>query len=159
MPGFLTSLLTDYREGVERQRNRPFLRASMAACALVAAADGEVSFGERIRVDQILDTLERLKVFDPHEGVDVFNEFTAAILAAPRRGREDALEAVRAVTADPDTAALLVRMCLAIAESGGEKPLATQIEIVMLCSLIGVDPHNLGLYIDDPEDGLAEPRA
>ena len=49
------------------------LEAAMAACAMVSASEGQVSFADRIRVDQIMDTLTRLKVFDPHEGVDLFN--------------------------------------------------------------------------------------
>ena len=148
MAGFLRTLLTDYQAELERHRNRPFLRATMGACALVAMADGEVTFGERIRVDQILETLEALKVFDPHEGVNLFNEFTEAMLASPKDGRENAIKALQAMAGDQDTADLLVRICLAISEAEGEKSLVTQIEIVMLCGLLGVDPKDRGLYID-----------
>ena len=151
MPGFLEALLSDYRAMLERHRNRPMLHAAMAACALAATADGDVSFAERIRVDRVLATLEMLKVFDPHEGVDLFNEFADAILASPRAGREEALEAVQAVTADAETAGLLVRICLAVAEGTEEKEKvsAGQIQIVMLCSLLGVDPAHAGLYVDE----------
>ena len=60
----------------------------MAACALIAISDGEITFSERIRVDQIVETLDALKVFDPHEAVDLFNDFTAAIRKSPKHGRE-----------------------------------------------------------------------
>ena len=162
MTGFLASLLADYRFGMERHRNRPFLRASMAACALAAVADGAPSFSERIRVDQILETLEELRIFDPHEGVNLFNEFSRSILDSPREGRTRAMEAVKAVTGDPETAELLIRMCLATAEAKGEKNLVDQIEIVMLCSLLGVEPNYAGLYTDNAPgdflDGAAEPE-
>jgi len=157
MAGFLQSLLDDYQTQMERHRNRPFLNAAMAACALAACAEGEVTFSQRIRVDQILDTLERLKMFDPHEGVDRFNEYAAAILASPREGQQRAQEEVAKFTRDPETAGLLVRICLAVAEAGGEKSLSQQIQIVMLCSLLGVEPRHAGLYTaEDPP--LAEPR-
>ena len=149
MAGLLRTLLTDYQKELERHRNRPFLRATMAACALVATADGEVTFGERIRVDQILETLEALKVFDPHEGVNLFNEFTENTLADPKQGRDDAIRAVQAVAGKPDTADLLIRICLAISAAEGERSLVTQIEIVMLCDLLEVDPKDRGLYIDE----------
>ena len=149
MSGFLSSLLTNYQRQMERQRNRPFLRAAMATCALAATADGEITFAERIRVDQVLDTLDALKIFDPHDGVELFNEFSAGILDAPQTGRERALEAVNAVLTDsPDTANLLVRICLAVAEARGEKGLIEQIEIVMLCSTLGVELADAGLYTD-----------
>ena len=49
MAGLLTTLLTDYQTHLKRFRNRRFLRATMAACSLVAIAEGEISLGERIR--------------------------------------------------------------------------------------------------------------
>lgn len=155
MTGFLQSLITDYRLQMERNRNRPFLQATMAACALVATADGEVALSERIRVDQILDTLEELKVFDPHDGVDLFNRYSEAILHSPEEGRAQAHRLVQAVTRKSETAALLVRICLAVSEAKGEKSLVDQIEIVMLCSVIGVEPPE-GLYTaadDTPAGG------
>jgi len=47
---------------------------------MVATTDGKVSFAENVRIDQILQTLDRLKVFDPHEGVDIFAYFASRFL-------------------------------------------------------------------------------
>jgi tellurite resistance protein len=148
MPGFIDEVIDAYRTTMERHRNRPFLNAAMAGCALAATATGEVSFSERIRVDQVLETLERLEVFDPHEGVELFNAFCDAILQHPRQGRERATAALAPFTGDRDSASLLVRICLAVADAGGTKSLTQEIEIVMLCSVLGVDPAGAGLYID-----------
>ena len=153
MAGFLASLISDYGAEMERHRNRPFLRAAMAACALAATADGEVSFGERIRVDRILDTLGRLRIFDPHEAVDLFNDFTRDLLERPREGHEAALEAVQRVVRDePATAPLVARMCLAVAESHGALTPASRAEIATLCRRIGVDPAAAGLTAADAPD-------
>lgn len=154
MPGFLKSLTTLYREQMERHHNRPFLEAAMAACALVAVADGKVSFAQRVRVDQILETLDQLKVFDPHEGVDLFNNHVEAILARPKEGRLKALDVIRAAAAEPETARLLIRLCLAVSDVNVDTRLADQIEIVMLCGFINVDPHALGLYVDKSPDEI-----
>lgn len=151
MAQFLHSLLEEYHAVVARHRNRGFLNAAMAACALAACARGEVTFSHRIRVDQVLDTLERLKVFDPHEGVDLFNDYANAILASPRSGQERAQMAVQAFTEDPETAGLLVRICLAVAEASGDKSLSQEIQIVILCSLLGITPQHAGLYSDGSE--------
>lgn len=153
--GFLHELVAEYRVRLERHRNRPFLRASMAACALVASVDGEVTLSQRVRVDQILDTLEALQVFDPHEAVDLFNEYVASIFASPRAGRRAALDDVRKVAAgDPEKALLIVRICLAVGDAGGDISIAEQIEIVTLCSLLGVAPDDCGLYTDSRSQGL-----
>jgi tellurite resistance protein len=152
MSGFLTTLRTRYHQQLERNRNRPFLRATMAASALVAMADGKVTFSERVRIDQILETLEALKVFDPHEGVNLFNEFADAIRANSKIGRAAAVRAIEPVAGDPETAALILRICLAISEADGEVDLIEQIEIVTLCSRLGLEPKDCGLYIDKPMD-------
>lgn len=150
MTGFLSDLLTQYETALERHRHRPFLKATMAACALVATVDGVVSLGQRLRVDQILDTLEALKVFDPHEGVDLFNEHCEAIVSAPREGRREALRCVMHVAeSNREKAELLVRICLAVSEADGAISLEEQIEIVSLCTRLGLNPSDFGLYSSD----------
>ena len=144
----LDSLLSEYRVQLERYRNRPFLKAAMAGCALAATATGEVSFSERIRVDQVLDTLEQLDAFDPHEGVELFNRYCDAILRSPREGHAKAMQAVAAVTDDATSAQLLVRVCLAVAQASGKQSLSQEIELVMLCSVLGIEPKVVGLYGD-----------
>ncbi len=151
---FIETLLNQFQDHLERQRNLPFLRATMAACAMVASADGDVSFAERIRLDQILETLDRLKVFDPHEGVNLFNEFTDAILEHSEDGHKLAMDALLEGAPEAPTRELLIRICLAVSEAdsgpNGKKALTDQIEIVTLCNRLGVDPKNCGLYVDDP---------
>jgi len=152
MSAILDNLLHLFQARPEKEQNRPFLEAAMAACAMVSASEGEVSFADRIRVDQIMETLTRLKVFDPHEGVDLFNHYTDRILASPEEGRKSALTTIRAVTSDLETAELLIDLCLAVSLSDGVTSLVEHIEIVSLCGLIGVDPDKIGL---DTEQVLA----
>jgi tellurite resistance protein len=152
MSGILDNLKHFFQIHPEKEQNRPFLEAAMAACAMVSAAEGDVSFADRIRVDQIMETLTRLKVFDPQEGVDLFNRYTDAILASPQEGREAALKTIKSVTSDLETAELLIDLCLAVSLSDGVTSLVEHIEIVSLCGLIGVDPEKLGL---DTEQVLA----
>ena len=154
MTGFLSSLIEQYRQELEKHRNWSFLKASMAACALVAIANGSVAFRQRVRLDQVLETLDALKIYDPHEGVNLFNEFVEAIEVNPKEGRKGAVRAIRAEAAvDPEKARLLIRMCLAVSEVGGEIPLTEQVEIVGLCSQLGLDPRGFGLYVDAPARG------
>ena len=146
MSGFFASLIGQYREQMERHQRRPLLEASMAACAITAMADGNVSFPERVRVDQILDTLDQLSVFDPHEGVELFNEYVTAIQENGAKGHAKAIAAIRDFAEDTESAELIVRICLAISEAEGEISLVDQVATVTLCSQIGVDPTKFGLY-------------
>ncbi len=152
MSGFLSKLNELYRERLAKHRNRPFLEASMAACALVAMANGNVSFRQRVRIDQIMETLEALRIFDPHEGVNLFNECVREMKASPRVGHERAIGLVlRETSAHPEKAELLIRLCLAVSEVDGAIPMTEQIEIVGLCGRLGVKPDRLGLYTDREE--------
>jgi tellurite resistance protein TerB len=132
----------------------------MAGAALVATADGDVRFGERIRLDQILETLEALKVYDPHEGVELFRDYSEAILTLPREGHRAAVQISRDADLDDKAKELIVRICYAISEINeveGAKSLEDQIEIVSLCSRLEIDPGVCGLYTDSaPDDILKE---
>jgi len=128
------------RAQLRRHRNRPFLRAAMAACALVAMANGTVSFRQRVRVDRVMETLDALKVFDPHEGVELFNEFVEVLAGDPEAGHRQALEMVaREVSLEPEKALLLIRICLAVSRQDGGIPTAEQREIAALCRYIGIE--------------------
>jgi len=134
MSGFLTNLMILYQAQVRRHRNRPFLRAAMAACALVSVASGAVSLRKRVRLDQLLETLDVLQVFDPHEGVDLFNEWVETLRSAPEEGRRLALEAIdEELVREPEQAELLIRLCLAVSGRAGAVSPAEGREILALC--------------------------
>jgi tellurite resistance protein TerB len=149
MSGLFSDFTHLFHESQEKRHNRPFLRAAMAACAMVSISEGEVHFCDRIRLDQILNTLKKLKIFDPHEGVEIFNYFTEKIRTSPKEGHDEALAAVKNVATDKTTAELIVRLCLAISLSDRKTSMVEQIEIVSLCSLLGVDENILGLDMQE----------
>jgi tellurite resistance protein len=141
MPGVLEALADSYRDALERHRNRPLLRATMAACAMMAMADGRVTLRERVRVDQVLEALKALRIFDPHEGVGLFNEFVRVLETDPKVGREQALAAIRAeADKDKEKAELLVRICVGVSRVADATPAAQRSEILRLCELLAVDP-------------------
>ncbi len=150
--GFLATLKKNHQLQMERNHNRPFLKGVMAACALIAIADREVSFGERVRIDQILETLDVLKIFDPHEGVDLFNDIIDDIRESPEKGRNRAYEALKAVAVDDETKKLILRICLAVSAADGNNQIVDEIEIVSLCSRLGIDPKDCGLYVDKSKE-------
>ena len=75
----MTGIIDELAALFKKKRNEPFLRAAMAACAMVSMSDGHVYFCDRIRLDQIMTTLDKLKIFDPHEGVKLFNYYSVLI--------------------------------------------------------------------------------
>ena len=82
----------------------------MAASALVATADGEVSFSERSAVDSILASVEALQVFDVHDAVDIFSDDYQGTAAFGDEGLFAYLaQKVRQVSTDPYEASRTVK--------------------------------------------------
>ncbi len=117
----LLSRLTDpFVAGAARARHRPFLDATMAAAALVASADGEVSFARRHVLDQVLDSVERLKTFEVHAAVELFDGHVRALHGAPECARGKALSAVSALAGDTEAGELVLRIADAVARADGQ---------------------------------------
>ena len=125
---------------IRRHESKPFLRAAMAASALVAVADKDVSLSERYCLDNFMETLEELKVFDPHEGVDLFYDFVDAIRTDPAAGRKQAFEAIRSGARNRETAALLMRLAIAIAAADDRVPPEEQKAVDDVASSMGITP-------------------
>lgn len=126
-------------ERAGRQKNRAFLEGCMATCALVAIADGEVSLSERSRVDQILEAIDRLRFFDVHEAVNLFNEYVDAIVSDGPKGRQTALKAVQEMRHDAGDAVLMVKIALAISLADGVFMDSEREQCLAICRVLGLD--------------------
>jgi len=120
-----------------RGGERAFVDAAMAASALVATADGEVSFAERSRLDDLLTKVEPLSAFDVHEAADLFRVYAEKIRADPEDGRAAALKAVRPFHSDPDAARRLLRIACAMGRAGGAYSQPGMTEIRRLAETLG----------------------
>ena len=133
------------KEDARRLPGRPFLDATMAACAMIAQADGTVSFSESHRLDEILVNLEELKIFDPHEAVDLFKDYVDAIVEDPETGRNTVFKAIARIKDEANAAPLLVRICLSISFADGEFHPAERERVVEICELLGLEAKNFGI--------------
>ena len=140
----LTSLLAGLKQSlgreIDRIRQKPFLDASMAGCALVCMADGQVSFSERDRMDGVLRNLEAFQVFDAHGAIDLFNDHVDRMMQDPDSGASEALAAVSDLRDMPELASLLVKVCVALSYADGEFSDAERDAIAIICHKLFLDP-------------------
>ncbi len=141
----LISLAESLNKKLTRHRRRPFLEGAMAACALVAAADGKITFSETNRVDDIVRNLRMLKVFDVHEAVDLFQDFVAAIQSRPEAGKAEALAAVAKGGSDAELSALIVRLSAAISQADGVFHPSERDCIVEICRALDLHPKDIDI--------------
>lgn len=126
------------RRGISRFRNRQFLDAAMAAAALVATADGEVSFSELSALDDLLDTVQDLQIYDPHVAVDIYRDFADAIREDREAGYREAYRAVARVAENEEAASLVVRVAVAISRADGDFTPAETATISDMCGILGL---------------------
>ena len=130
---------------LERFRNRHFLEACMAASALVALADGEVNISELNTIDQVLETVHQLKIYDPHVAVDIYRDYIDGLREDGEETRRRALRAVERLTGDAEAARLIIRVCVAIGKSDDDFSPPEQDLILDLCAILNIPPAEFGL--------------
>ena len=141
----LERLRESLKKRSERQRDRRFLEATMAASALVAYADGQVDFTERMRLDQILEQLHQLRAFDVREAIDHFNKVIDDLKADPEDGHARALDSVESFAGDKASARLMVRVACHLSVADGEFTEAEQEQVAELCLQLDIRPEDCGL--------------
>lgn len=145
MSGILREALDAIALEFERFRHRAFLEAVMAAAALVATADGAVKLAELATLDEVLETVRALRVYDPHQAVDIYRDYATEMQEDPKPARDKALKAIARVADEPDAAKILIRVALAIARSDDEIGDAEREMLYRVCTAVRLPRSVLGL--------------
>ena len=139
-------------EKIERHRNKPFLEAMMAATALLALADKEIALSQRLALDYILEHVKELKVFDVHQAVNLFREYSKEVQQDFNKARERVLETVAKFSGDQQKAALLVRACILIAKADGNFSEPEQKVVDEICRVLCLESEKICKF--EPEEGI-----
>lgn len=145
MAGFFQQARQALALELEKFRNRQFLEATMAASALVAFADGDVNFTELSTIDQALETIHELNIYDPHDAVDLYRDYIDGLRDDPAETRTKILEEVGKIAGDAHAARLLVRVCVAIGKSDDDFSDSEKAIVGELCDALSLDRGEVGL--------------
>ena len=130
---------------VTKVRNKSFLEAVVAGCALVAYADGVVKPEEKQKMMGFLQTSDVLSVFDVTEVIKAFEkaaksfEFDAAI------GEANALQTVGKLKGKDAEARLMVRVCCAVGAADGDFDDDEKAAVRKICGELGLNPKDFDL--------------
>jgi len=119
--------------------------AVVAACALVAHADGWVTPEERDRTVQRMSRTQAIAPFGSHEVIAAFEALVVRFEHAPAQGRAIAEAAVRGVRSDRRSARWLVDTACAVAMADGGFDAEERDAILRLCHLLDFDPADFAL--------------
>ena len=123
----------------QKIRSRQFLEAVMGASAMLALADGEISFAELMARDYVLDHVKELQVFDPNEAAELFRTYAETISVDPQKGKAMVLKAITQLSGDEELASLLMRICIAIGKADSDFSQGEQEVINTFCNVLGLE--------------------
>lgn len=132
-------------EEVGKFKNKEFMEAVVAGCALVAAADGEINSAEKLKMTGYIKNSDELKVFDMDTVIVSFNKHCSKFEFDQSIGRAEALSVVGKIRKKSDQSRLLVRVCMAIGASDGDFDKQEVAVCKMICSELGLDPVDFDL--------------
>ncbi|MEG3627684.1 tellurite resistance TerB family protein [Streptomyces poriticola] len=134
----LASARTELKSGAYRD-------ASMAMCALVAAADGRVDPAERQRVEELIVSNEVLQNFPADQLRQRFNQHVDRLLADFAAGRAEALQVIAKAAKKPQEARAVVQTGIVVAGADGHFEPSEQQAVREACSALGVSPSEFGV--------------
>ena len=143
MTGIVSAIETLITKHQQKIRSRQFLEAAMGASAMLALADGEISFAELMARDYVLDHVQQLQVFDPNEAADLFRSYAETISNNPQLGKANVLEAINHLAGDLELASLLLRICLVIAKADCDFSQPEHEVIDTFCDVLGLDEEEI----------------
>ncbi|WP_229820973.1 MULTISPECIES: tellurite resistance TerB family protein [Streptomyces] len=134
----LASVKTELKSGAYRD-------ASMAMCALVAAADGHVEPAERQRVEELIVTNEVLQNFPADQLRQRFNKHVDRLVANFELGRAEALQEIAKAAKKPAEARAVIQTGIVVAGADGHFEQSEQYVVREACAALGVPPAEFGI--------------
>lgn len=102
------------QDSISKFKNKDFMDAVVAGCALVAAADGNIDSAEKQKMAGFISRSEELRVFDMNHVIDRFNHFVSGFEFDSIIGKGEALKAIGKLKNNPEASRLVIRVCCAI---------------------------------------------
>jgi tellurite resistance protein TerB len=138
MQSQLTSKKNDLKSGAFRD-------ASMAMCALVAAADGTVDPAERQRVTSLIATNDVLTNFPPDDLQRRFNDYLAKLQADFALGKVSVLQEIGKVKKKPSEGRAVIQIGIVIGGADGNFDKTEQAVVREACFAVGINPEEFDL--------------
>lgn len=130
---------------VGKFRNRHFMEATAAACALIATADGEVTSAEKMKMTGFINNSPELKVFNLGDVLAAFNEATSKFEFDFQIGEAEALKTIGKIKGNDSAARLLVRVACAVGASDGQFDDKEREACRRVCLELGLPPSDFDL--------------
>ncbi|MFD5429046.1 tellurite resistance TerB family protein [Streptomyces sp. NPDC127084] len=134
----LTSLKAELKSGAYRD-------ASMAMCALVAAADGQVDPAERQHVESLILNNDVLQNFPSDQLRQRFNKHVDQLAFNFQQGKAEAMQEIAKAAKKPTEARAVVQTGFVVAGADGFVAPAEEQVLREACSVLGLSPQEFNI--------------
>jgi tellurite resistance protein TerB len=126
-------------------RNKEFANASMAMCALIAAADGSIDTAERATMSGLITSNEALKVFPAAELTQKFDFYASRLRSNFQFGKLEATQTIAKLRSKPDQARAVVQIGIIIGGADGFFDDHEKAAVREACHTLGIPPQEFDL--------------
>ncbi|WP_412028706.1 tellurite resistance TerB family protein [Deinococcus yunweiensis] len=128
-----------------RVQNAAFADATMAACALIGAADGKIDQNERSRTAQFITSHPQLKTFDV---AGLRQKYEAACDTITRDfdfGKIELMQKIGKLAGKPDEARAVVQLAVVIANADGNFDESERVVVRQIAQALKLEPSEFGV--------------
>lgn len=139
------TMSTQLKAKSDQFRSKEFAAASMAMCALVAAADGSVDPAERERTAELIATNEVLRVFPAEELRQKFDFYCDKLGQDFEFGKVEAIGTVAKLRGKPEQARGVIQIGIIIGGADGDFDADERRVVAEACHAVGIAPAEFDL--------------
>ncbi|MFD2608090.1 tellurite resistance TerB family protein [Deinococcus taklimakanensis] len=132
------------QDGYARFNNAAFADATMAACALIGAADGHLDPQERSRTAAFITSSDKLKTFDVAQLRQKYERYCDTIGRDFDFGKIELMQVIGKVK-KPEEARAVVQLAVVIANADGNFDAREQAVVREVVHALGLSPAEFGL--------------
>jgi tellurite resistance protein TerB len=130
---------------VAKYKSKDFAKASMAMCALIAAADGNVDAEERRKVAGLITTNEVLANFDAEDLRRRFDDYCNKLMADFDFGKVSLIQEIAKTKKKPNEARAVIQIGIIIGGADGNFDDDEKKVVREACFAVGISPSEFDL--------------
>jgi tellurite resistance protein TerB len=130
---------------IARFKNKDVLKATIAGCTYIAAADGHIDSSEKQKMLGYLQNSPLTKVYGTDEVVRIFNEISGYFDFDFDAGKSEALRIIGSQRSNTSVARMLVRTCVTIGKADGNFDDDEKRAVRDIARELGLDPADFDL--------------
>jgi tellurite resistance protein TerB len=141
----VSSINNSLQTNISKFKNNEFAEASMAICALIAAADGTINSAERQKTAALIVSNETLKIFPALELKQKFDFYCEKLSQDFDFGKVEAIQAIAKLNKKLDQGRAVIQIGIIIGGADGNFDSDEKKVVKEACHAVGINPGEFDL--------------